>query len=196
MQSVVVWNLCAVLLFLVESYHVLGHLSVLLRIRLLPRKDVVRIRYYFFIDGLSSFVTFVFTGQLRWLVTLHVLQHLYYFLFWEKSYWAKRIVDWSSLDWFQSQKVGGLELDNILGTLFDILVHVANLAILSSYLSTVQIFVLVGLAQMTAAVVLFNPRLAWASPSSLPPWVQRRIATLPASHGSPEKQSSPLRKDD
>ena len=86
------WNLAAMFLFLLEAYHVLGHLAVLCRLRLLPRKDLVRIRLYFLLDGLTSFtVAFLYTGRLRWLVSLHVIQHLYYYFFWEKTHWAKRV---------------------------------------------------------------------------------------------------------
>ncbi len=35
----------AIALFLLEFYHLLGHSAVLLRIRLLPRKDLVRQRF-------------------------------------------------------------------------------------------------------------------------------------------------------
>ena len=95
---------------------------------------------------------------------------------------SPQIVDWSSLDWFQSPKGGGLELDNILGTLFDVVVHVGTLCVLGSYLSTVQILLPLALAQTTVVAVMYNPRLAWSSPgSSLPPWVQRRILPLPGS---------------
>lgn len=93
-----------------------------------------------------------------------------------------QIVDWSSLDWFQSPLGGKVEMDNILGTIFDIAVHAANLCILSSYLSTVQILVILGLAKTSIVAVIFNPRFAWASPSSssLPAWVQKRIGPLSA----------------
>ncbi|KAL8584346.1 hypothetical protein ACOMHN_031966 [Nucella lapillus] len=173
------WNVAGMVLFLMETYHVLSHMVILCRRRLLPRKDLVRIRYYFLLDGLSSFLTaFFYTGRFQWLISLHVVQHLYYYFSWEKSHWAKRIVDWSSLDWFQSPQAGGLELDNIVGTSFDILVHVVNLALLGAHLSSVQTVLVLVLAHTTFLAVFYNPRLAWASPSAVPPWVQRRLRPL------------------
>ncbi|KAK7494817.1 hypothetical protein BaRGS_00013944 [Batillaria attramentaria] len=196
------WNIIPMALFLLEAYHVLGHLAVLLRVRLLPRRDLVRLRAYFLVDGLSSLITaFCFTGRLQWLVGLHVLQHLYYFFFWEKTDLAKRygvsvvvtvlpttqmteIVDWSSLDFFHSHKSGGpkCELDNIVGTLFDVVVHLCNLCVLASYLTTVQVLFVLVLAQCSICCVLYNPRFAWSSPSAMPPWVQKRLSSLRSSY--------------
>ncbi|XP_076445711.1 uncharacterized protein LOC143283385 isoform X2 [Babylonia areolata] len=178
------WSVFGMFLFLVEAYHVLAHMAVLFRFRLLPRKDLVRVRYYFLVDGLTSFLTaFFYTGHLRWLVSIHVVQHLYYYFAWERTRLAKRIVNWSSLDWFQSPKAGGVEMDNILGTLFDIVVHVCNLCLLAPALSALQMVLLLSVAITTMLSVFYNPRLAWSSPSTLPAWVQRRIKPLPDENG-------------
>lgn len=157
----------------------LGHLAVLLRVRLLPRRDLVRLRLYFLLDGLTSLVTaFCYTGRLRWLVALHVLQHLYYFCFWEKTTLAKRVVNWSSLEFQQTSKCSQWEIDNVIGTLFDVVVHICNICALAGYLSTVQIVMVLVFAQCSICCVLYNPRFAWASPSAMPPWVQKRLTAL------------------
>ncbi|PVD28648.1 hypothetical protein C0Q70_11242 [Pomacea canaliculata] len=91
-MEVGLWNMVAMLLFVLEAYHVLGHTAVLFRIRMLPRRDLVRIRSYFLLDGFTTFVVaFFVTGRLQWLVLLHLVQHLYYYFTWEKSSFAKRV---------------------------------------------------------------------------------------------------------
>ena len=57
-------NILATILFLLECYHFIGHVCVLFRVRLLPRKDVVRIRYYFLFDTFTVFtVCFLYTEK-------------------------------------------------------------------------------------------------------------------------------------
>ena len=47
---------------------------------------------YFFVDTLSVFISsIVFTGQLRWLAVLQIIQHMYYFLWWDKTSPAKKV---------------------------------------------------------------------------------------------------------
>ena len=92
-------TIIAFLLFGIEWFHIWGHSLILFRVRLLPRKDLVRIRLYFFVDTLSVFVSsIIFTGKLRWLAVLQIMQHMYYFLCWDKTYPAKKvcIVIWES----------------------------------------------------------------------------------------------------
>lgn len=85
-------NMAAFLLFFLECYHVSGHLNVLFRIRLLPRRDLVRIRFYFLFDLLTVFASsFLFLQRLQWLAAIQIVQHLYYFLFWEKTAPAKKV---------------------------------------------------------------------------------------------------------
>lgn len=82
----------AVFLFFLECYHVCSHLNVLFRIRLLPRKDLVRIRFYFLFDLMTVFCSsFLFLQRLRWLAAIQIVQHMYYFLFWEKTKPAKKV---------------------------------------------------------------------------------------------------------
>ena len=86
------FNILTVIAFSVEAYHIVGHCAVLFRVRLLPRKDLVRIRYYFLFDLLTVFVSsFVILGKLQWLAAIQMCQHMYYFLFWEQTGPAKKV---------------------------------------------------------------------------------------------------------
>lgn len=85
-------NFAAFFLFFLECYHICGHLNVLFRIRLLPRRDLVRIRFYFLFDLLTVFASsFLFLHRLQWLAAVQIVQHLYYFMYWEKTAPAKKV---------------------------------------------------------------------------------------------------------
>ncbi|ESO85761.1 hypothetical protein LOTGIDRAFT_235727 [Lottia gigantea] len=173
------FNFVASILFTLECYHIIGHLAILLRIRMLPRRDLVRIRLYFLVDALTVFITnFIYIGKLKWLATLQIIQHLFYFFTWDQSYLAKKIIDWSSLDWFSSYKNGRVELDSILGTAFDVGVHAINAYILSQYMSMLEIFIGVSISYMSIGYFLFSSKYAWSSPYSMPKWVQQRIRPI------------------
>lgn len=82
----------AFILFTIEWYHIWGHTLILFRIRMLPRKDLVRIRFYFLFDMMTVFCSSIlFTGKLRWIAVLQIIQHSYYFVFWDKSGMAKKV---------------------------------------------------------------------------------------------------------
>ena len=90
----------AAILFALEAYHVLTHFMVLFGLRMLPRKDLVRQRFYFLFDTLTIFTTnFLFLGELRWLAALQMCQHFAYIICWDKADFCKRVISWSSLDW-------------------------------------------------------------------------------------------------
>ena len=85
-------NILATILFLLECYHFIGHVCVLFRVRLLPRKDVVRIRYYFLFDTLTVFtVCFLYTEKLRWLAAMQMVQHLFFFFTWNRQSFTNRV---------------------------------------------------------------------------------------------------------
>ena len=85
-------NILATILFLLECYHFIGHVCVLFRGRLLPRKDVVRIRYYFLFDTLTVFtVCFLYTEKLRWLAAMQMVQHLFFFFTWNRQSFTNRV---------------------------------------------------------------------------------------------------------
>ena len=85
-------NVLATFLFTLECYHVVGHVCVLFRVRLLPRKDLVRIRYYFLFDTLTVFVVcFLYVGKLRWLAVLQMIQHLFFFFTWNNQSYTNKV---------------------------------------------------------------------------------------------------------
>ncbi|XP_012946708.1 uncharacterized protein LOC101858991 [Aplysia californica] len=165
--------------FSLEFYHAVAHTMIMGGFRTLPRKDLVRIRMYFLVDALSVFVSsFLLTGSYKWLAVIQIIQHMFYFITWDKSYMAKKIIDWSCLDWFKSEKKKDIQLDSTLGTLFDIVVHVVMMYAIGQQLSGLQIFIAMLIAQAALYAVIFNPKFAWSSPSSMPAWVQRRLGKL------------------
>ncbi|XP_060588523.1 uncharacterized protein LOC132743939 [Ruditapes philippinarum] len=166
----------AFFLFTLEWFHIWGHTLILFRVRLLPRKDLVRIRYYFLVDLLTVFSSSIlFTGKLRWLAVLQIIQHAYYFVFWEKNWVSRKIVTWSSLDWFKSDLRTRWELDSIIGTTFDIVVHVCMAYYLGQYLDVVEVMVALSIVQVGVLVLLFGPYYAWAAPGKEPAWIEKRI---------------------
>ncbi|XP_052244868.1 uncharacterized protein LOC127854005 isoform X2 [Dreissena polymorpha] len=167
----------AFILFTTEWYHIWGHTLILFRIRMLPRKDLVRIRLYFLFDLLSVFCSsFLFTGKLRWLAVIHAAQHAYYYIFWEKTGFAKKIINWSSLDYLKTNLRNRWELDSIFGTAFDIMVHICMTYYLGQYLNVVQVTCSLTIVQVGIMLLLFGPYFAWANPSNIPAWVQKRLA--------------------
>ena len=85
-------DIIATFLFTLECYHFIGHVCVLFRVRLLPRKDVVKIRYYFLFDTLTVFaVCFLFTGALKWLAALQMMQHLFFFITWNRQSYTNKV---------------------------------------------------------------------------------------------------------
>ncbi|CAL1532788.1 unnamed protein product [Lymnaea stagnalis] len=162
-----------------ELYHLIAHAVILFGFRALPRKDLVRIRLYFLFDALTVFIaSFVLTGRLKWLAVIQILQHLFYFITWDKSYMAKKIIDWSSLDWFESSKPKQPQIDSALGTFFDIAVHAAMIYVVGEQMDMTSILIAVIIAQAALYSVIFNPKFAWSSPNRMPDWVQKRIGKL------------------
>ncbi|KAF0289360.1 hypothetical protein FJT64_012378 [Amphibalanus amphitrite] len=160
------------ILFSVEVYHCIVHIMVLFAWRQLPRKDLVRARIYFLIDATT--VALISYWLLPWLWPLGLLQniqHLGYFFCWEQTWFAKRVVSWSSLDWDRSR----WQPDLMLGTVFDIVVHVVNMTCLYQLLTRPVAAVGVAVACLMVCLVLYNPRLAWTSKGSMPAWVKKRL---------------------
>ena len=86
-----------------------------------------------------------------------------------------QIITWSSLDWFKSDLGNRWEIDSILGTTFDLVVHICMTYCLGQYLSTVLILANLVLVQAVVLVLLFGPYYAWASPGNIPAWIKKRI---------------------
>ncbi|CAH1798824.1 unnamed protein product [Owenia fusiformis] len=178
------FNAIAAFLFFLEVYHIVGHALILFRIRLLPRKDLVRVRYYFLIDALTVFVTsFVYTGRLRWLALLQNAQHIYFFITWNspnEKHFTNRVISWSSLDWLKDEKTQSRqEWFIFLGTLFDVIVHCVNAYILSQYMHAVEMVVGLSLVSVLSYLILYNTRYAWSNPDEVPKWVEKRVKPVP-----------------
>ncbi|XP_060588527.1 uncharacterized protein LOC132743944 [Ruditapes philippinarum] len=166
----------AFFLFTLECFHICGHTLILFRVRLLPRKDLVRIRYYFLVELLTVFSSsMLFTGKLKWLAACQVISHAFYFIFWEKNWVTRKIVTWSSLDWFKSDLRTRWELDSIIGVTFDIVVHICMAYYLGQYLDVAEVIVSLSIVHVGVLVLLFGPYYAWASPGKEPTWIDKRI---------------------
>ena len=92
------------------------------------------------------------------------------------SWLAKRVVSWSSLDWDRGRFN---QLDLVLGTLFDVMIHAINSVLLIQHLTSIEGLVLaLILDALFVVLVLFNPKFAWATPNKVPNWVQKRVRAL------------------
>ena len=103
----------------------MGHLTVLTGYRMLPRKDLVSVRYYFLLDAAcAAWAYYIHQAEYFYpILILQQWQHIYYYSTWDKSWAAKRVISWSSLDWDRGR---WNQIDLVLGTAFDMGVHIAN----------------------------------------------------------------------
>merc|ERR1712215_27666 len=138
------------LTYLFELYHSLGHLTVLTGYRMLPRKDLVSVRYYFLLDAACAAWAFYIhqTAYFYPILILQQWQHIYYYSTWDKSWAAKRVISWSSLDWDRGR---WNQIDLVLGTAITLVLY---------------------------KMVIGGKSFAWASKASMPDWVAKRIKPL------------------
>ena len=101
---------------------------------------------------------------------IHVAAKHYFFYFFLK------IINWSSLDYMKTNLRNRWELDSIFGTAFDIVVHICMTYYLGQYLNVVQVTCSLTIVQVGIMLLLFGPYFAWANPSNIPAWVQKRLA--------------------
>jgi len=168
----------AAFLFMLETYHVLTHLMVLFGLRMLPRKDLVRQRLYFLFDTATIFsVNFLYLGNLRWLAVIQMIQHFSYIIWWDKADFCRRVISWSSLDWSYTYE-HRYDWNLIIGTTFDLMCHLVNSILLCAYISQLHGFIAFAFSVFSLALVVFNPRLAWSTPSHVPSWVRKRVSVL------------------
>merc|ERR1711973_329615 len=165
------------LMFVVEAYHALAHWLVLVGWKMLPRKDLVSTRYYFLIDCGSAALAFLLHRN-EFMFPFFILQqwqHIFYYSTWDRSNAAKRVISWSSLDWDRGR---WNQLDLVLGTAFDLSIHIANAYLVGRGLPVFDILVGLVVVALLYFVVFANPKLAWANRTSAPDWVARRIKPL------------------
>ena len=123
------------ILFSMEIIHVLAHSIVLTRVRLAPKKVLVKNRTYFILDLTSALVTALIlrhSTEYMGFVFIHSLLHLYYVFTWNKSFYTKKIISWSSLEW----KSKLYDVESIVLTLYDISVHVINAYLLYEFIGS------------------------------------------------------------
>lgn len=175
------------LLFFLELYHLFGHVSVLFRLRLLPRRDLRKVRFYFLIDLLTvAAVNYLYTGTRMWLAVLQNIQHLFFFMTWDKHPYCKKVITWSSLDWQRSSHSKKWTIDIIFGTAFDAVVHGSNLYLLSHYLGIKEMALGFILCFTLTYSILLSERFAWSSPNKTPAWVEKRVKPI-NEHGTDSK---------
>merc|ERR1711915_87463 len=153
------------LTYLFELYHSLGHLTVLTGYRMLPRKDLVSVRYYFLLDAACA----------AWAFYIHQAAYFYYYSTWDKSWAAKRVISWSSLDWDRGR---WNQIDLVLGTAFDMGVHIANTYLIGQMISVTSLITGTAITLVLYKMVIGGKSFAWASKASMPDWVAKRIKPL------------------
>merc|ERR1712098_495752 len=119
-------------------------------------------------------------------------QHIFYFSTWDESKAAKRVISWSSLDWDRSR---WNQFDLVLGTSFDLMVHVANTYWLSCLLPLPGLVLGLLVTMALYQGVLNNSRFSWSSRySAVPGWIARRVKPLTSEQETPslgQKSCSP-----
>ncbi|GFS27055.1 hypothetical protein ElyMa_005235100 [Elysia marginata] len=172
-----------------ELFNTLTHLTVLSGRRLLPLKDLRKLRFYFLVETLSVVASAILSGKLYLVASLHVAQHLYGSILWESTRQGKRIISWSCLEWFESKNGqekcrdftrGRLHpIDCFLHTVFDLSVHFVLFYVLATeYLDTARVLVVLCVTTAAVCMVFFNRKYAWSCPGNVPAWVRRRLGTL------------------
>merc|ERR1719295_1093481 len=176
------------LMFVVEAYHALAHWLVLVGWKMLPRKDLVSTRYYFLIDCGSAALAFLLHRN-EFMLPFFILQqwqHIFYYSTWDQSNAAKRVISWSSLDWDRGR---WNQLDLVLGTAFDLSVHMANTYFLGRMISVWHQTFAGAVAMLLYYFVIYDSNIfmyfnlkkgAWSSPNNIPDWVSKRMQPLTA----------------
>ena len=86
-------------------------------------------------------------------------------------------MSWSSLDWDRGR---WYQIDLVIGTLFDALIHGMNSYLLMQHFSSMRsLFVSVMVTFVLSLLVMLNPKLAWANPTKkIPDWIKLRMRPL------------------
>ena len=87
------------------------------------------------------------------------------------------MISWSSLDWDRGR---WNQIDLVLGTLFDVGVHAMNVWLLFEFLSLDRVVISLVVCCVYLALILYNPKLAWASfnNQSIPDWIKKKVKPL------------------
>jgi len=125
-------------------------------------------------------VNIVLLQRLQLIAVCQIIQHLFYYITWDKSQLAKKVISWSSLEWQRLPQKTSLTtgLFETVGTIFDLMVHLVNAYLLASQITAVEVILGIALVHFTVQILLYNPRFAWTSPNSLEPWIEKRLKPL------------------
>ena len=95
------------------------------------------------------------------------------------SWPTKRVISWSSLDWDRGR---WNQLDLVIGTLFDTLVHLMNAWFLAEAMSWTSVNLSLLAVVAYTGLILFNPFLAWSSfredKENIPDWIRKKVKGL------------------
>jgi len=161
-------------LFVFEIFLGMTTLLVSLGARSLPYKDMVGLRNFVVFAGLTITTSSMVVPSDLWVVeTLLAAHHFYLYITWDVSDYSKKVLWWSSLNYTKSRSK---EWSLRIMALVIISVHGyhAYLLLLAHKIRDITMGIVV--AHCMVMSVIYNSRLAWASPSNIPPWIAKRVA--------------------
>ena len=90
-----------------------------------------------------------------------------------------QVMHWSSLDWLTTKNHSHWHWDVVLGTGFDVVVHLSFMFLISQHLTTFEVGLGAALSVVALGIVMFNSRFAWSTPGQpMEPWVKKRISSV------------------
>jgi len=137
----------------------------------------VAAQWYFIWDLLAAALAY-YIHQVEGFFPILIMQqaqHIFYLTTWDKSWAAKRVISWSSLEWDRGR---WNQVDLVLGTIFDIGVHAANTYFLGTLLSLGSVIPLTMVTLLGVISIMQGSRFAWASKTKIPDWIRERIKPL------------------
>ena len=90
------------------------------------------------------------------------------------------MISWSSLDWDRGR---WNQLDLVIGTAFDTLVHAMNAwFLMEAGMSWTSVALALAVVAAYTGLILFNPSLAWSSfkkdKEAIPEWIRKKVKQL------------------
>lgn len=107
------------LVLIFEFFHIVAHLGVLLRLTNFSETYLSGKKWYFLLDCFTPLMACYYIGYYPLLLLPHTIGHVYYIKNWNQSYYAIRIVKWSSAEYRGPYFTADFYLTNV-----DILSHV------------------------------------------------------------------------
>lgn len=167
-------------LFMMEVFNAVSHAFVGLGLRLLPFKDMVQLRSYF-VFSILTLSTTILVVDIPYIVPalLVMCHHFFCYSTWNESNYSRKLILWSSLNWTGSRLKAPFLF---IGSLSVAAVHGHHGYLLGTTISFNEIVMGLVLTQCVLMSIMYNRRLAWATPANIPEWIQKRIdsSILPA----------------